>query len=141
MVRINLKRYYPHYTADVFIDVPDAVAIELRSFENQDAAYRMRITRNRAYYSLDRGDELEREMSFTSPSCEDSFFRERMARSLFSALYELPDAQARRVYAHYILGISYMTIARAEGVNEGNVRKSIARGLRHLKKVLQEFND
>ncbi len=141
MIQINLKRYYPHYKADVFIEVPDAIAIELHSFENQDAAYRMRITRNRAYYSLNRGDELEREMSFTSPSCEDSFFRERMVRSLFSALRELPDAQARRVYAHYILGISYMTIARVEGVNEGNVRKAVARGLRRLKKALQEFDD
>lgn len=141
MIQINLKRYYPHYTADVFIDVPDAVAIELRSFENQDAAYRMRITRNRAYYSLDRGDELEREMLFASPSCEDSFFREHLAYSLFSALQELPVAQSRRVFAHYILGISYMTIARTEGVNEGNVRKSVSRGLRRLKKILQEFDD
>ncbi len=141
MIKINLKHYYPHYKADVFIEVPDTIAIELHSFENQDAAYRIRTSRNRAYYSLDRGDELEREMLFASPSCEDSFFRERMIFSLFSALRELPDAQARRVYAHYILGISYMTIARAEGVNEGNVRKSIVRGLRRLKKVLQEFDD
>ena len=140
MIKINLKHYYPHYTADVFIEVPDAIAIELRAFENQDAAYRMRTSRNHAYYSLDRSDELEREMLFASPSCEDNFFREHMACSLFSALQELPVAQSRRVYAHYILGISYMTIARAEGVNEGNVRKSIARGLRHLKKILQEFS-
>jgi len=34
-----------------------------------------------------------------------------------------------------------MTIARVDGVNEGNVRKSIVRGLRRLKKALQEFDD
>lgn len=141
MIKINLKHYYPHYTADVFIEVPDTIAIELHSFENQDAAYRMRTSRNRAYYSLDRGDELEREILFTSPSSEDSFFREHLACSLFSALRELPVTQARRVYTHYILGMSYMTISHDEGVNEGNVRKSIARGLRRLKKVLQEFDD
>ena len=141
MVQINLKHYYPHYTADVFIEVPDIIAIELHSFEKQDAAHRMRTSRNRAYYSLDRGDELEREMLFASPSCEDSFFRERIACALFSALQELPVAQARRVYTHYILGMSYITIAHNEGVNEGNVRKSIARGLRRLKKALQEFED
>lgn len=141
MIKINLKHYYPHYTADVFIEVPDTIAIELHSFENQDAAYRMRTSRNRAYYSLDRGDELEREMLFASPSCEDSFFRERIACALFSALRELPVTQARRVYAHYILGISYMAIARVEGVNEGNVRKAVARGLRRLKKTLRVFDD
>ena len=141
MIKINLKHYYPHYTADVFIEVPDTIAIELHLFENQDAAYRMRTSRNRAYYSLDRGDELEREMLFASPSSEASFFREHLVCSLFSALQELPVAQARRIYAHYILGMSNLAIARAEGVNEGNVRKSVARGLRRLKKALQEFDD
>lgn len=141
MIKINLKHYYPHYTADVFIEVPDTIAIELHSFENQDVAYRLHTSRNRAYYSLDRDDGLEREMLFVTPSSEDSFFREHLTCSLFSALRELPVAQARRVYAHYILGMNYMTIARIEGVNEGNVRKSIARGLRRLKKILQEFGD
>ncbi len=64
-----------------------------------------------------------------------------MTCSLFSALQELPVAQSRRVYAHYILGMSNLAIARVEGVNEGNVRKSVSRGLRRLKKALQEFND
>ena len=133
MIQINLKRYYPYYTADVYIEVPDAIAIELHSFENQDAAYRMRTSRNRAYYSLDRGDELEREMLFVSPSSEDSFFREHLACSLFSALQELPIVQARRIYAHYILGMSNLAIARNEGVNESKIRKSIMHGLRNYK--------
>ena len=64
-----------------------------------------------------------------------------MASSLFSALQELPIAQARRIYAHYILGMSNLGISRVEGVNEGNVRKSIARGLRRLQKILNEFDD
>ena len=137
MIKINLRHYYPHYTSDVFIEVPDTIAIELHSFENQDAAYRMRTSRNRAYYSLDRGDELEREMLFVSPSSEDSFFRVHLACSLFSALQELPVTQARRVYARYILGMSNLAIARVEGVNEGNVRKSVSRGLRRLEKILR----
>jgi len=141
MIKINLKHYYPHYTSDVFIEVPDAVAIELHTYENQDAAYRMRTNRNRAFYSLDREDGLEREMQFNAPSSEDGFFREHMACSLFSALRELPVTQARRVYAHYILGISYVAIARVEDINEGNVRKSISRGLCRLKKILGEFQD
>ena len=141
MIKINLKHYYPHYTSDVFIEVPDSIAIELHTFENQDAAYRLRTYRNRAFYSLDREDGLEREMLFVTPSSEDSFLREHMACSLFSALRELPVAQARRVHAHYILGMSYVAIAHVEGINEGNVRKSISRGLRSLKKILKEFSD
>ena len=141
MIKINLRHYYPHYASDVFIEVPDDIAIELHTFENEDAAFRMRRSRNRAFYSLDREDGLEREMQFSVPSSEDGFFREHLACSLFSALQELPVAQARRIYAHYIFGISSLAIARAEGVNEGNVRKSIVRGLRRLQKTLKEFDD
>lgn len=141
MIKINLRHYYPHYTSDVFIEVPDAIAIELHTFENQDSAYRLRAYRNHAYYSLDRDDGIEREVLFVTPSSEDSFFREHMECSLFSALRELPISQARRIYAHYILGMGYVAIARVEGINEGNVRKSISRGLRSLKKTLKEFSD
>lgn len=141
MIKINLRHYYPHYTSDVFIEVPDDIAIELHTFENQDTAYRQRTYRNRAIYSLDREDGLEREMLFVTPSSEDIFLREHTACSLFSALQELPVAQARRIYAHYILGMSNLAIARVEGVNEGNVRKSISRGLRRLQKILGEFHD
>ncbi len=135
MIKINLRHYYPHYTSDVLIEVPDDIAIELHTFENQDAAFRMRRKRNRAFYSLDREDGLEREIQFCAPSSEDGFFREHLACSLFSALQELPVAQARRIYAHYICGMNFAEIASAEGINEGNVRKSIVRGLRRLKKV------
>ena len=141
MIKINLRHYYPHYTSDVYIEIPDDIAIELHTFENQDAAYRLRTYRNRAFYSLDREDGLEREMQFTTPSSEDGFFREHMACSLFSALQELPVAQARRIYAHYVLGMSNLAIARVEGVNEGNVRKSVSRGLRRLQTSLREFHD
>ena len=137
MIKINLRHYYPHYTSDVYIEVPDDIAIELHTFENEDAAFRMRRSRNRAFYSLDREDGLEREMLNSAPSSEDGFFREHQARSLFSALQELPTAQARRIYSHYILGMSNLAIARVEGVNEGNVRKSVSRGLRRLEKILR----
>lgn len=140
MIKINLRHYYPHYTSDVYIEVPDDIAMELHTFENEDAAFRMRRSRNRAFYSLDREDGLEREMQFSTPSSEDGFFREHLACSLFSALQELPIAQARRIYAHYILGMSNLAIARVEGVNEGNVRKSVSRGLRRLQKILGEFH-
>jgi len=136
MITINLRHYYPHYTSDVYIEVPDTIAIELHSFENQDAAYRMRTSRNRAFFSLDREDGLEREMQNSAPSSEDGFFREHLAYSLFSALQELPVAQAWRIYAHNILGMSNLAIAHVEGVNEGNVRKSVVRGLRRLQKFL-----
>ena len=49
----------------------------------------------------------------------------------------LPHKQCRRVYAHYILGMSKTEIARAEGVSEKNVRQSINRALRSMEIFLK----
>jgi len=51
----------------------------------------------------------------------------------------LPDKQAKRIYAHYILGISQANIARAEGVDSRNVRKSISKGLKNMEKFLKNY--
>lgn len=69
----------------------------------------------------------------SAPSSEDGFCREHLVCSLFSALQGLPVAQARRIYAHYILGMSNLTKARNEGINESKIRKSIMHGLRNYK--------
>ncbi len=58
---------------------------------------------------------------------------------LYKALASLPEKQRNRIYAHYFLGMSKSAIARAEGINESNVRKSIEHGLSNLQKVLEEI--
>lgn len=50
----------------------------------------------------------------------------------------LPGKQARRIYAHFILGLSMTDIARAEGVARSRVSDSIQRGLRNLEKFLRD---
>ena len=49
---------------------------------------------------------------------------------LYAAIDQLPPVQARRVYAHYILGISRADLARAEGVGISRISNSIDRGQR-----------
>ena len=46
----------------------------------------------------------------------------------------LPDKQAKRIYAHFYLGMTPKEIAQAEGVDPGRVRDSIRKGLRKLAK-------
>ena len=60
---------------------------------------------------------------------------ERLA--LYDALAQLPPVQARRVYRHYILGMSKAEIAAAEGADKGRVCHSINKGLQNLKKILE----
>ena len=137
MKRINLRDYYPFYTSDCFVEVSDEVAAVLRSCNLCEAAYRMRTYRHRAFYSLDRNDGIQRDILFRDmlpdELCEHRVTLER----LYAALASLPDKQAKRIYAHYILGINQAEIARAEGVTPRNIRKSISKGLQNMKIFLE----
>ena len=62
-----------------------------------------------------------------------------MIQELYTAISRLPDKQAKRIYAHFILGLTKQDIARAEGVDEKVVRLAIERGLRNLEKILKKF--
>ena len=58
-------------------------------------------------------------------------------QELHAAIASLPDKQAKRIYAHFILGMTKQDLARAEGVHEKVVRVAIERGLRRLEKILK----
>ena len=139
MKRINLKHYYPFYTSDCFVEVPDHIAAQMHTFRNQEAAYRLRTYRYKAYFSLDRDDGIENDILLLAPSAEELAERHFRQERLLHAIRQLPEIQARRIYSLYFLGISKHRIAQIEGVNESNVRKSIARGLVRLKKILDDF--
>lgn len=139
MTIINLRDYYPHYTQDQLIEVPDEVAALFSEFEHREAAYRLRTYRHKAYYSLDRDDGIEHEAVFVSLSPWEHYERKVTAQELRAALSSLPEIQARRVYAHCVLGISKAELARAEGVSEKVVRTAIDRALRNMEKRLKNF--
>ena len=138
MTKINPRDYYPDfYTADCIVEVPDEVVVVMDSYERAEAAYDLRRYRHKAYYSLDRGDGIENDILFVSLSPCEIYERKVTAEQLHAAIASLPDKQAKRVYAHYILGISQADISRAEGVDPRNVRKSISKGLRSMEIFLK----
>ena len=57
---------------------------------------------------------------------------------LWNALNSLPETQGRRVDAHFILGMTYREIAKAEGVDKSAVRGSVLIGITKMKKYLQK---
>lgn len=135
---INLRDIYPHYTQDCFVEVTDEVADLFSEFDHKEAAYRLRTYRHKAYYSLDRNDGIEHEAVFVALSPHELYERKVTMQELHAAIASLPDKQAKRVYAHFILGMTKQDIARAEGVHEKVVRVAIERGLRHLEKILKK---
>ncbi len=137
MKTINLRDYYPFYTSDCFIDVPDEVAAMLRTFELREAAYRLRTYRHKAYYSLDRGDGIEHDILFVSLSPCEIYERKVTMEQLHAAIASLPDKQAKRIYAHYFLGMSKTAIAKVEGVNKSQVTRSISKALKSMEIFLK----
>lgn len=138
MTIINLREFYPWYMEDQLIEVTDEVAEALKEGKLYEAAYRRRIIRNRAQYSLDCNDGIEYSVCQHEPSPQDLV--ERMDRfcALCNALNSLPETQGRRVDAHIILGKSYREIAADEGVNWSSVRESVRAGLAAMRKFLRE---
>lgn len=76
MTTINLKDFYSWYTHDEYIDVPDEAAEELKADKRYEAAYRRRITRNKAQYSLDCDDGIEYSACLHEPSPEELVLRQ-----------------------------------------------------------------
>ena len=139
MAIINLRDYYPFYTSDYFMEVPEDVVEMVKESDRKEAAYRLRTYRHKAYYSLDRNDGIEHEALFVAFSPYELYERKVTIQELYTAISRLPDKQAKRIYAHFILGLTKQDIARAEGVDEKVVRLAIERGLRNLEKILKKF--
>ena len=111
----------------------------LHEYKLNEAAYILRTYRHKAYYSLDRNDGIEHEALFVAFSPYELYERKVTIQELYTAISRLPDKQAKRIYAHFILGLTKQDIARAEGVDEKVVRLAIERGLRNLEKILKKF--
>ena len=116
MAIINLRDYYPFYTSDCFMEVSEEVAEMFKEFDRKEAAYRLRTYRHKAYYSLDRDDGLEHEAVFVALSPHELYERKVTMQELHAAISSLPDKQAKRIYAHFIL-------VRTESVQSSRSRR------------------
>lgn len=136
-IKINLREIYPFYQTDIWVEVEEEMARELRQFDLNENAYILRRYRNRAYFSLDREDGIEQEALLGTASPEELLMQKVSREELYEALCQLPDKWVQRIYAHYMLGMSKVAIARSEQIDESTVRKSIERGLRLLERILK----
>ncbi len=139
MTKINLRDFYPFYNMDMLIDVPEEVAGAMLEAERLERNYNRRVVYNRAYYSLDAGDGIEQEALFRTVSPCEVYERKLTMEQLHAALDALPTKQGRRLYAHYILGLSQTEIARAEGVSVAAVNVAIERGLKNMEGFLKKI--
>ena len=72
-------------------------------------------------------------------SPEEIYERKLTREQLHAAISTLPDKQAKRIYARYILGRSNVEIAKAEGVSKAAITYSIQRRMRELARRIKKF--
>ena len=100
MTTINLKDFYYWYIVDELVEVPDEVAEALMASRRDEASYQRRLTRNKAFYSLDCDDGIEYSACLHEPSPQELLDRKELFFRLWNALNSLPEIQGRRVDAH-----------------------------------------
>lgn len=137
---INLRDLYPDfYKTDYFVEVPELLALELHQFDLDEASYKLRTYRHKAYYSLDCDDGIENDILFVAATPDELYEKKLTNQQLYAAINSLPEKQAKRIYAYYFMDMDEPTIARAEGVSQQAVHSSIQRGLRRIERFLKEF--
>lgn len=139
-MKINLKDFYPFYNADYTIEVSEEVYALLKVLAKKEHAAFERRRTNKAFYSLDALTGIEQDIVFIVLSPQEIFERKMEIQELYAAISRLPEKQARRIYAHFFLGMSKAAVARAEGVNERAIRASIDRGLKNISKFLESYS-
>ena len=138
MKRINLRKYYPYYSHDIWVFVSDEVAEDMDDTLREVWAQNAKIRYHKAYYSLDRDDGIEKAALYPPLSPEELLMHKLDRTTLYSALLELPGKQANRLYARYFLHLTAAEIARQEGVKPNTVVQSLKRALKNLKKIIAE---
>lgn len=134
MKTINLRDLYPDvYKTDTFVEVTEEVLDVIQTAQRLEAAYERRMYRHKAHYSLDCGNGIEKAAVFRTATPED-ILEEKQQERLYAAVTALSEKQAKRIYAHFYLGMTPVEIAHAEGVDPSCVRRSIRNGLKRLTK-------
>ena len=116
MKKINLRDYYPYYTQDMIVEVPDEVALLLREYMLLEEAYRIRTYRYKAFYSLDRDEGIEREILQKPLNPAEIWEQRQMTELIYKA-----------------------DIAKAAGTHKSRITRSIEAGLRSLEKYFKEI--
>ena len=139
MATINLRDFYPWYTQNEFVDVPEDVEAELLADKRYENAYRRRMYYNKAQYSLDAGNGIEAAMIRHAPSPEEIVERKERDYNLYQTIRTLPEKQRNRINAHYLLGMKQREIAEVEGVTTKSVTKSVRSGLQSMPKLYRKI--
>lgn len=93
---INLRKYYQFLKEDCFVAVSDEIADAFLQATRQENNYNQRTYYHKAYYSLDRGEGIEKSILYWEPSPEEILMQKVSMEQIYEAIDHLPPIQARR---------------------------------------------
>ena len=132
MQKLNLRELYPDiYKKDTYLEVTDEVQAVFLADKRAEARYLRQMYNYKAHYFLDCDNGIEKAIVQHPPTPEEILEDKQLRDQLYAAVVELPDKQAKRIYAYYFLGLTESAIAKSEGVSVASVSESIQRGLRN----------
>ncbi len=143
---INMRKYYyPLYTKDTFIEVPDEVAEAIIEGQREG---RREDSRKHYYgvYSLDSCVGIENHAKFHAPSPEELLIQAEdsaaevaaeklMLDHLEYALSCLTPAQVRRIHARFTQKKKFREIGADEGITGSAANRSVSSAITKLRKV------
>lgn len=140
MQRINLKKFYHLlYDKDIFIEVPDEVAVAILEEHRLDDNTRRNLWVHT--YSLDESPEMENHFPEQTCSAEEillqreaDHYREFLLGKLGEALSTLTPKQLRRLKARFVDGMKYREIAEIEGIDTSIAHHSVRAAIRRLQR-------
>lgn len=121
------------------VEILESVREEMLTFFRKEETYQRVRRYHNAFYSLDRDDGLENEISDVAPSPEEIVIHREEQGMLHAALMSLPAVQRRRVMLHFMNNLSIAEIARMEGVSWSAVERSLKRAIYRVKDHVKEY--
>lgn len=134
---LNLRELYPDvYKTDVYLSVSDEVYAVFPACKRAEAAYQRQVYRYKAHYSFDLDNGIENAVIQHLPTPEEMFDEKQLYRQIHAAIMDLPNKQAKRIYAYFFLNLTPMEISRIEGVHICRIHCSIRQGLKRLREPI-----
>ena len=119
-------------------DRTDEVQAVFLADKRAEARYLRQMYNYKAHYSLDCDNGIEKAIVQHPLTPEEILEDKQLRNQLYAAVMELPDKQAKWIYARFYLGMTVKEIAQAEDIDLSWVYKSIKRGLKHLAKKMEK---
>ena len=104
MQKINLRELYPDiYKTDVSLEVSDEIQAVFLADKRTEAARKRQMYNYKAKYSLYYDNGIEKAVLRHPPTPEEILEDKQLRDQLYAAVMELPDKQAKWIYARFYL--------------------------------------